>query len=218
MKKKIWSFFIAVLAVTSVCSAQSERIKGEYYFHRSSHNNEVISVSYNVPSLRNVNGYTENLHGVSLDYTRLLSVSPYAPLFLETGIGFSTYFGKKFTTNFVGNWGNKEKMYFVAAKVPVNIGYKINFNNHDFIYPYMSLYLRSGLWGHYLVGEEEIDAFSKSTVGEENAMKYFQCGYGYGVKFAIGELSLGIGVEKDFNNCMLDTKMSVNRISVGYIF
>lgn len=219
MKKKIWSFIIAVLAVTAVCSAQTERIKGDYYFYRKTHNNEVVSLGYNSLLLHNVKGGgTETLHGVSLDYDRLISVCQHSPLFVQTGIGFSTYFGKKAVTPHVADWTEKEKMYFVTAKVPVSLGYKINFNNQDFIFPYMGLYLRSGLWGHYLVGDEELDAFSQSTVGTENRVRYLQCGYAYGVKFAIGQMSLGIGIEKDFNHFMRDTRMTVNRINVGYIF
>ena len=218
MRKKILSFIMAVLAVTSVCSAQTEKYKGDYYFYRKSHNNEVINLSYNMPVLMHANGSVENLHGVSLDYTRMISLCEHSPLFIETGIGFGGYFGKKFTEPVDETWTDKEDVYFITAKVPVNFGYKINFNNQDFIFPYMGIYLRSGLWGHYLVGEEEIDAFSKSTVGDINAVKYFQCGWGCGVRFTIGQLGLGVGIEKDFHNMMLDTRMTVSKVSVGYVF
>ena len=116
MKKKIWSFLIAVLAVTAVCSAQTERIKGDYYFYRKTHNNEVVSLGYDSLLLHNVKGGgTETLHGVSLDYDRLISVCQHSPLFVQTGIGFSTYFGKKAVTPHVADWTEKEKMYLMSC-------------------------------------------------------------------------------------------------------
>lgn len=216
MGKKFKMFFAAMLASSSACMAQTN-YQDDYYNHswkNSSDENKMVTISYNPMTLIST---SEDLHAACLEVTGLHSLSRQYPVYLDGGIGFGVTFGSKTTTG-RGSLDNKPNLFFISVKVPLNVGYKIELDDDCFIFPYMGAYVRGNIAGSYLSEDSTLDAFSKSTVEEENAFKYVQAGYGCGVKLAIGRFCMGFGYERDVNEIAYRTKSASNKISFGYRF
>lgn len=193
MKKKLLVFAAVVLTAISFCNAQ---------------NRCITSLSYS-PSTFVSTG--EDFHSVSLDVSSINPIRGHEYFCFEPGFGISGTFGKRFQGEYRSN------LYFISFKLPLQVGYKIRLSDKDFIYPHMGCYARANLFGHYSIDDSNIDAFSKSKVGDA-ALKYVQAGYVYGVKIVSGRLCLGVSYERDVNNIAYNTKSASNKVSIGYMF
>lgn len=210
MKRRFISFVVAIITASSACVAQ-------VYYDKWGDNhtrNKFVTVSYNPMTLI---GTADEFHSVAFDITGFNSISSNFPVYLDFGMGISCTFGSKDTTG-KGDLKYDNKFYIISAKVPFNFGYKIDLNENCFIFPFMGVYLRGNLGGGYIINGSSSDMFSESKVGEENAFKYVQAGYSYGIKMAVGRFCMGVAYEKDVNYITYKTKAASNKISFGYRF
>lgn len=131
------------------------------------------------------------------------------PLYIETGLGFSSRGSKVGDTNYRPSY----------LQVPLLVNYHFNLNNFS-IQPFAGVYYGLGIGGKAKEDGAKMDLF-----GDDGILKRSDFGVRVGVGFTLKRIYLGAGYEfgcMDIskNNLTGDTKLRNNglTISVGYNF
>lgn len=143
-----------------------------------------------------------DMTGLSLGYVKSFGVAKQIPLFLE--VGGNLLYG------FDDTEGVKTKV--MAVNIPVNFGYKYDFNEKVSIYPHIGLNFRVNAMGKMEYEDEDIDFF------DDLDAKRFNVGFNVGVNCHISNFMVGVGYETDFTEYMEECKVSSPVISVGFNF
>lgn len=195
MKKFLLAFIAVVMCIDASAKSGYDR----------------LGVSYNYIDVG------AKLNGVSLSWTKGISLSKSLPLFLETGIG-ATYAAKK---------KDGTKNLYVGAAIPLNIAYKVSLDNSDIkITPAIGFYLRGNIYG-----ETKYPEMPKDYVGIYlNKQEWysgngdnprFQVGYQAGLVVEYHKLYVGVSYGGDFSETTVDyraEKAKTLTATVGIIF
>ncbi len=179
-------FVLAFAAIMSV-GASAQLISSNTMTEQESSNYSRLAVGYNSVSFND--DIDESMTGVSLEWTKGISVSTTAPLFVETGIGASY------------SWKSKDDVdyRFATIQVPVNLVYKYELTDGIKIAPYAGLYFRGNLLAEDEYDDETCNWFDDIDEGGLEA-KRFSFGWQIGVGVEFNKLYLGVSYGSDFNN------------------
>lgn len=189
MKKFI---LMAIAALMSIgASAQLISSNTVTYKKSESRGYNRIGISYN--SLKW--GDSDSFSGVSLAWTKGISVSSSQPLYIETGIG-ATY-----------AWGDYD-LKFLSLTVPVNVTYKFDVAEGIRIAPYAGITLQGNIIGE-IDGDDWFDEYDA---------KRFTVGWQIGSNFEFGKFFVGVGYGSAFTDIMEEGKQKTFNASLGLIF
>ena len=174
-----------------------------------------LRVSYK-PITMEMDDEEEDMTAFSIDYVFSFKLSETTPLFLETGIGYQ-----------YASWDesyDEESMEIMlhSLNIPLNVGYKHQFNNDISIMPFAGINLRGNLVGNmvyeddYYDEEEEVDLFDDDDM--DDPWKRFQIGWQIGVGLNFNKFYAGISYGGDFSEIADEVKLKSTSITVGLNF
>lgn len=216
-----------------------------------------ITVSFSpMKYVTNVKGADDfNMTGFSLGYEKGFSIAKSLPFFIETGLNLQYAF-KNFDDEDRDDVGIPNPFYYdmkatystLNMKVPVNLAYKLTFDDVSLI-PYIGLNFKLNLlgqlkysledpddlensgydseddfWDEMEDSEEDgikqsLDMFDKKDVGSKDAVwKRFQMGWQIGIGLDYNSLHVGLGYTKDIMELCKKVKTSSVMVSLGYNF
>lgn len=186
--------------------ASAQLISSNTVTHKEGKNYNRLNISYNSLDF----GGDDSMSGVSLSWTKGISISSSAPLFIETGLG-ATY-----------GWYSKDDVSekFAALTIPVNLVYKWNIPNTEMsLAPYVGVYFRGNLYGNTEVDSDyedwEYDWFD-SDEGDGNR---FNFGWNIGVGLEYNKLYVGVSYGTDLNEMIEDAdKAGIFSATLGFKF
>lgn len=173
--------------------------------------------------------------GVAIDYIHGFSLTKSIPLFLETGVGLD-----------FGFWGDSESVRYddgesydfklrlstLSFAVPVNLAYRLQFNDAFSLQPYLGLNFKINALANYKIEEEYEDEdgygdsddesfnmFDKDDVGDDDfRWNRFQMGWHIGVGMNYNKFYLGLSYGTDFSQLWKKTTTGTFKIGVGVNF
>lgn len=212
MKKLLLMAF----ATFMTAGASAQLISSNTVTHKKGSGYNRLSVSYNSISF-DKDMADGAFTGFSLAWTKGISISSSAPLFIETGIGATYGFKSEDEDNV--EISNK----FAAVTVPVNLTYKWNVPNTDInLMPFAGLFLRGNLYGNtnvsYQNNDEDYNWFDDYEEDGYEASR-FSWGWNIGVGFEYSKLYVGLSYSSDFNEFVEKAdKTGIFSASVGFNF
>lgn len=169
----------------------------------------------------------DNLKGFTLGYTRGISLSTTVPVFFEIGgqLNYATWSdsdsddGLKYTN----------RLNFLALSVPLNLSYKLSFNNGLYLAPYAGIHFDLGLLLNEketlkYKSEKESESFNyySSDDMDDETFNRFQMGYQVGVNLGVKKFNIGVGYKASFLPIYKEDDFKVQTggpiITVGYNF
>lgn len=195
---------IVWLGATFTCAAQRLHNEGRIGYEPAGG----LRASYSSATFSSADGGC-GLHGFSLGYHTSVPLSVHAPLFLETGGGF-TYTG--------GSMAGSAELDLWSLYLPVNVGYQFAPSRSVRVFPYAGIMLRGNLVGHYRMGGESLDAFYRDEVGDAAVMNRFQGALSVGVSFTFNGFTLGTSLTRDMTEICPGTRVTMARIGLGFNF
>lgn len=182
--------FALAFAATMSFGASAQLISSNTMTERESNNYSRITFGYN--SVNFNDAIDESMSGVSLEWTKGISVSASLPLFIETGIG-ATY-----------AWKSEDDIdnRFLSIQVPVNLVYKYQLTDAINIAPFAGLYFR----GNILAESEYEDEYDSDKINwfddfEDDGFGASRFSYGWqiGVGVEFKKFYLGLSYGSDLN-------------------
>lgn len=173
------------------------------------------------------------LNGFTVGYLRGISLSKNIPLFLEVG-GRINYAWWSETEE--GEYNDydvelKQTISYLNISVPVNIAYKIAFQNSNIsVTPYTGLALKANLLGNYTVKAEVSDGydsedeeetssfFDKDEVGKDLLWDRVQLGWNIGAGVNFNKFYLGFNYGVDLTGLAKKISSSNYAVTLGYTF
>lgn len=234
-------FVMAIAAVMSL-GASAQLISSNTMTHKASKNYSRLSISYNSLSFDKDFKDVDGISGLSLAWTKGISISQTTPLFVETGLGVTYAWGsEEESESDYGITATEEvKHSFLNLTVPVNLVYKYEIPNSGVtLAPYVGIYLRGNILAktedEYTVsGQGYNDSDSEETnwfdAIDDNEPGYganrFSIGWNIGVGVEWSKLYVGIAYGSDFNKYVdidesgvkANTKISTFSATVGFNF
>lgn len=179
-----------------------------------------------------IDDFDGGFNGLSLGYTRAISLSTSIPLFVEMGLAGQFSFkkdDKSYYNRYDEYYENTTKLSMVSFKIPLNIMYKIPLPNSSISFiPFAGATLRGNIWGEQKKEwgyEDEIknkksNLFDKKDMeGNNNTWKRIQIGWQIGLKTHFSEKFIISGsYGTDFSEIVKKYKFHTGSISVGYTF
>lgn len=161
-----------------------------------------------LPSNFSADGHSESFSGFAFNYSKAISLTQTAPLYLEWGLGAQ-----------YSSWSeDDEKIHFASVKVPLNLVYDFEIPNTSInLDPYVGVRFRGNVWGELKDDyyDESYDLFDS----DEGDCKRFQLGMQFGVKARFNNsFFIGVGYGFDFNEFSDDVKINELSISLGLAF
>lgn len=216
---------LAVCAAFMTVGASAQLISSNTVTHKEGKGYNRVSLSYNALSLGDEvfdkESDLDGMNGLSLAWTKGISVSSSAPLFIETGLGLTYGWKSHEESESEDGYSSTGKVStkFLGLTVPVNVVYKWNVPNTDVnIAPYVGIYFRGNLLGK-TKNEWEYSysgyGYSKSDSGESDFSWFndldddeepgyeasrFSFGWNIGLGFEYSKFYVGVSYAKDFNN------------------
>lgn len=206
-------FFMA-FAVLMSAGASAQLISSNTVTHKESANYNRLNLSYNSLGLDkklfdNDEKDLATMNGLSISWTKGISISSSSPLFIETGLGL-TYAWKSVEEKEDG-YEDKITNTFLGLTVPVNLVYKWNVPNTDInIAPFVGLYLRGNIVGNsnyewsnlYDSGDEDTNWFNDYDDDDDPGWgaSRFSIGWNIGVGLEYSKLYVGLSYGSDLNN------------------
>ena len=237
----------ALLAVSTGASAQFTSSSSSKSSSTSVNTDGWSSVffQWNPSTLKYDSKYADdqNFTGLSLGYSKGISIMETAPLYLEIGgvlqYSFYTiepdddddyyyYYYSRATRAgsyyddyyYYGDGDDKTKWNMLSIKVPVNLTYDFQVSDAVTIAPYGGLTARFNLFGNIKNGDSKSQSiFDEKKVGKDYVAKRFQIGWqiGANVKFN-DKWFLGASYGTDFSEIAKKTKISTASITAGLLF
>ena len=185
-----------------------------------------------------------NANGLSIGYAYSCLISSQVPVFIESGINFQWINDTSDESEKNDYWEYKRNSKFnlYSIRVPLNIGYKLAFDEKSSFFAFAGLYARGNLSGRIKgnysysneYGEFESDVFN-INIFDKNDMdgetyNRFQFGWQAGGGFSYSNLYVSASYGKDFNNLYgvsekneygsydIKTKISTISITLGLHF
>ena len=185
-----------------------------------------------------------NTNGLSIGYTYSYLISSQVPVFIESGINFQwiNETSDESEKNDYWEYKSNSKFNLYSIRVPLNIGYKLAFNEKSSFFAFAGLYARGNLSGRIKgnysysneYGEFESDVFN-INIFDKNDMdgetyNRFQFGWQAGGGLSYSNLYVSASYGKDFNNLYgvsekneygsydIKTKISTISITLGLHF
>lgn len=232
---------MAIAAVMSL-SASAQLISSNTVTHKKGNGYNRLSVSYNSLSFDKDFKDVDGISGLSVAWTKGISISQSTPLFIETGIGATYAWGSEEESE--SEYGitatAEEKHSFLNLTVPVNLVYKYEIPNSGItLAPYVGIYLRGNIIANtedeYTVSGKGINKSDSDETNWFNAIdddepgfgaSRFNIGWNIGVGAEWNKLYVGIAYGSDFNKYVdidekgdkLNTKISTFSATVGFNF
>lgn len=218
MKNLKYYLSVCLLACSTMASAQFANSGSNSTIGTTTNTAETWSglrVSYK-PITMEMDDEEEDMTAFSIDYVFSFKLSETTPLFLETGIGYQ-----------YASWDesyDEESMEIMlhSLNIPLNVGYKHQFNNDISIMPFAGINLRGNLVGNmvyeddYYDEEEEVDLFDDDDM--DDPWKRFQIGWQIGVGLNFNKFYAGISYGGDFSEIADEVKLKSTSITVGLNF
>ncbi len=165
-----------------------------------------LGVEY-LPSTWSGDNDSESFTGLALNYTRAISLTQSAPIFLEVGLGGQYSFKSE----------DDQKFKIVSAKVPINFIYSYAIPGSDItLDPYVGMNFRVNIWGEYKDYYGKTSDLFDSNEGDWNR---FQVGIHFGLKARFNnKFFIGAGYGLDFSEIAKKIKVNEGSISLGLVF
>lgn len=212
MKKLFMVAFAALMTV----GASAQLISSNTITHKDGNGYNRLNLSYNALSVDKevFRKDFNSMNGLSLSWTKGISVSSSSPLFIETGLGVTYAWKSKEDSESENGYTESYKVSnsYLGLTVPVNLVYKFNIPNTDInIAPFVGLYLRGNLlgqtkeeWessgsGYSESGDDDWNWFDDLDEGGFEASR-FNIGWNIGVGVEYSSLYVGLSYGSDFNN------------------
>lgn len=167
-----------------------------------------------------------NLKGLTVGYTRGISLSSSTPLFFELG-GQLNYATK---SDSYSEYGESEslRLNFLALSVPVSLSYKLKFSNGLYIAPYAGIHFDLGLLlnAKYSAksGSEKL-SYTASYYNDDDVddtYNRFQMGYQVGANLGYKKINIGVGYKASFLPIYSEDDFKIQTggpvITLGYNF
>lgn len=194
MKKLLLAAFAALVSV----GASAQLISSNTVTHKKGSGYNRISVSYKSFKIEDM-----TMNGVSLDWTKGISLSSSSPLYLETGVGLM-YASKSEDADFYSS-------KYLGVTIPIDVTYKFAIGESGVkIAPFAGIYLRGNIIGS-----------SEDEYGDDydwDGLKRINVGYLVGVGFEYKALYLGVSYGGDLNEMAEDVKSNTFAATVGVTF
>lgn len=205
-------------AVLMSAGASAQLISSNTVTHKEGSGYNRLSLSYN-----SVSNLTEDAtSGVSLAWTKGISISKATPLFIETGIGL----------NYAWDSEDDWSLHFLTATVPVNLVYKWEIPNTDIrLAPFAGIYFRGNLVAEsgtddYMINwfndkPSENDYYDKDFDPEDYGMEAsrFSFGWNIGVGLEYSKFYVGLSYGSDLTELVEKAdKIGTFSATVGFNF
>lgn len=188
MKKLLTLAIVALMSLGASAQLISSNMLTKQKGEKTGYNRLTFSYNSITYGLEDADAWS----GVSLDWTKGISVSSSLPLYIETGVGvtYGWYSDKAEGVEVTGN--------YLGAKVPVNVTYKIDCGDSGIkIAPFAGIYFRGNFVCSetytYNGREKDWDAFDDADASR------FNVGMNFGAGMEYKKLYLGLSYSKDFN-------------------
>ncbi len=221
--KKIKLLAVVIMMTMLAVNASAQFTNSGSSSNTTGENWEGLRVAYSPMSLDFDGGGDVSFTGLSVGYVYGVAISKSAPIYVE--FGASLLWTTKDLTEDLGY--DKEddltvKHNMISINVPVNFGYKFDFNNNISLYPYVGVNLRGniiGKWKFEGYGEsEEINIFDEDDMGEDLVCKSFQVGWQIGTAVNFNKFTVYASYGQDFSEFMKNTKVHTTTIGIGFNF
>ena len=178
-----------------------------------------LSVGYNA-TFMSAGGLSTTCNGFTAKYVHGFGLSKTIPLYLEAGLKLNMDFWSNTETN--SGWGVTEtdKFNMLYVGIPVNVAYRLSFNNNISLQPYTGINFRVNIYGQHTTefsykGEKESKSESESLVFGDDGWKRFQMGWQIGLGLNLKKFYLGFEYGLDFMKIAPETKTSHVEVSLG---
>lgn len=202
-------FLMAAIAVLISVGASAQLISSNTVYHKKGRGYNRLSVSYKSFKIDDM-----TMNGVSLDWTKGISLSSSIPLYLETGVGVK-YATKseddEFDSDYYGGYSQK----YLGVTIPIDVTYKFDIGETGIkIAPFAGIYLRGNI-----IGKTDTESYEGELDWYEDFdCKRFNLGYLAGVGFEYKALYLGLSYGGDINEIADDTKSNTFAATLGVTF
>ena len=224
MKKIIILLLASVIATTATAqsensgNANSSASSTNFFSSMSTKDYNRFYISYN-PVKANIAGVTASIvpfkNSISFGYLHGLSLSKNIPLFLELGANYQYTFGKTYDD------GDVDEFQISSLNIPLNLAFKIQFNDAVSLTPYVGPNFRINLNGkhkytykkylNYYDDRYELVSESESLFGNSgDSANRFQPGINFGIGFSYKELYLGVGYIADLSGLYKQNEDTIN--------
>lgn len=202
MKKLSFVLTVALMAIATTASAQfANSGKKTTKVSTNTENYNRFVAAYNSFSL-STEGDSLDLTGLSVGWTKGISIAEKMPLYVETGLHVMYAFGSEYGFDYS----------YLGVNVPVLLTYKITLHETMSILPYAGLNLRGNI-----LGEESEDG-DKYDFFDDYDAKRFGVGASLGVNFDFKSLSVGLGYTFDFTEMMEGVDVNYFSVAIGWKF
>lgn len=168
-----------------------------------------------------------NMSGLTVGWTRGISLSSNTPLFFE--VGGQVNYATKSDSESMSGVSISERINFLALSVPVNFTYKVSMSNGLYIAPYAGIHFDLGLLfndkatAKYKSEKESLSqSFYDSDDMDGDPFNRFQMGYQVGANLGYKKFNIGIGYKASFLPLYSEDDYKIQTggpvITVGYNF
>lgn len=201
MKKLTLVLAVAMMAIATTASAQFVNGGTRSSMVADTENYSRLELGYSPVTV-----FEElDLTGLSLGWTKGVSLTQDLPLFLEVGANVMYSFGEKYDI----------ETSLLSLNVPVTMAWKFAPTESISIIPHAGLNLRGHILGTMSVDEEDLDLFDS----DEGDGKRFNVGGTVGLAVNFNKFMVGLGYTFDFNETWEETdKLNYLTISIGLKF
>ncbi|MBQ3186313.1 MAG: outer membrane beta-barrel protein [Alistipes sp.] len=201
MKKITLMLAIAMMAIATTASAQFVSGGTRSSMVADTDNYSRLELGYSpVTVLEEL-----DLTGLSLGWTKGISLTQDLPLFLEVGANVMYSFGEKYDI----------ETSLLSLNVPVTVAWKFSPTESISLIPHAGLNLRGHILGTMSYDGEDVDLFDS----DEGDGKRFNVGGTVGLAANFNKFMVGLGYTFDFNETWEKTdKLNYLTISIGLKF
>lgn len=168
-----------------------------------------------------------NMKGLTVGYTRGISLSSSTPLFFE--IGGQVNYATKSESESESGLSISGRRNFLALSVPVNFTYKVSMSNGLYIAPYAGIHFDLGLLFNekmtvkYKSEKESVTAsYYDSDDMDGDTFNRFQMGYQVGANLGYKKFNIGVGYKASFLPIYSEDDFKIQTggpvVTVGYNF
>lgn len=201
MKKITLMLAVAMMAIATTASAQFVNGGSRSSMVADTENYSRLELGYSpVTVLEEL-----DLTGLSLGWTKGISLTQGLPLFLEVGANVMYGFGESYDI----------ETSILSLNVPVTVAWKFSLTEAISLVPHAGLNLRGHLLGKMSYDGEDLNLFDS----EEGDGKRFNVGGTVGVAANFKKFTVGLGYTFDLNETWEETdKLNYLTVSVGLNF
>lgn len=218
MKKITWMLAVAMMAIATTASAQFVSGGTRSSMVADTENYSRLELGYSPLSVGDL-----DLTGLSLGWTKGISLMQDLPLFLEVGANVMYGFDKEDIDE-----EESMKTSLLSINVPVTAAWKFTLNDNISLIPHVGLNLRGNILGKTTYEYEYYDDWDEEYYSEEEDFDLFDSDEGDGKRFNVGatigvaanfkKYTVGLSYTTDFTEVMKSTKIDYLTISVGLKF